>query len=40
MDNVSEWGDEMLRLNREFGIKIHGGGCGTDHRHIEYLAVN
>ncbi|WP_282055942.1 homocysteine S-methyltransferase family protein [Maribacter luteus] len=40
VDNVSDWGDEMLRLNREFGIKILGGCCGTDERHLEYLTKN
>ena len=40
VDNVAEWGDEMLRLNREFGIQILGGCCGTDHRHLEYLTRN
>lgn len=37
VDDVAHWGDEMLRLNREFGIRILGGCCGTDQRHLEYL---
>lgn len=40
MDDVTDWGDGMLRLNREFGIKILGGCCGTDQRHLEYLTEN
>ncbi|MBD0777619.1 homocysteine S-methyltransferase family protein [Maribacter sp. ANRC-HE7] len=40
VDNVTDWGDGMLRLNREFGIKILGGCCGTDQRHLEYLTMN
>lgn len=40
VDSVSEWGKEMLRLNRKFGVQILGGCCGTDYRHIEYLTNN
>ncbi|WP_273274803.1 homocysteine S-methyltransferase family protein [Maribacter polysiphoniae] len=40
VDNVVDWGDGMLRLNREFGIQILGGCCGTDQRHLEYLTKN
>ena len=40
VDSVSEWGKEMLRLNREFGVQILGGCCSTDSRHIEYLTNN
>lgn len=40
VDDVEKWGDEMLRLNRKFGVKILGGCCGTDSRHIEYLTLN
>ncbi len=34
---VADWGDEMLRLNRQFGIKILGGCCGTGRDHLRYL---
>jgi len=37
VDNISEWGEAMLRLNQKFGVKILGGCCGTDARHISYL---
>lgn len=31
-------GDGMARVYRRFGTKILGGCCGTDHRHIEWIA--
>jgi len=45
LDNCSElqtedlalWGNEMLSLNNEFGVKILGGCCGTDVDYINYL---
>ena len=30
--------DEMDALRDEFGLRVLGGCCGTDHRHIESLA--
>ncbi|SHK73411.1 homocysteine S-methyltransferase [Marinobacter antarcticus] len=39
-ESVSEWGSLMVRLNRDFGLKILGGCCGTDGKHLEYLAKN
>ena len=30
--------DEIVALREEFGLKVLGGCCGTDHRHIEALA--
>lgn len=39
-DDVSEWGDEMLKLNRDFGVKILGGCCGTGPAHLEYIVRN
>jgi homocysteine S-methyltransferase len=30
--------DAMLRLHRRFGTKILGGCCGTDDRHIAWIA--
>jgi methionine synthase I (cobalamin-dependent) len=30
--------DEMMALRDEFGLKILGGCCGTDDRHIAALA--
>lgn len=36
-DDVSEWGEQMLRLNRRHGVKILGGCCGTGSAHLKYL---
>ena len=36
-ESVSEWGRLMVQLNRDFGLKILGGCCGTDGKHLEYL---
>jgi len=36
-ENVDEWGDEMLKLNRKYGMKILGGCCGTGAEHLKYL---
>jgi homocysteine S-methyltransferase len=30
----------MAQLNRDFGLKILGGCCGTDGKHLEYLTEN
>ncbi len=37
---VGEWGRAMSTLHREAGIPILGGCCGTDDRHIRYLAYH
>ncbi len=36
-ENVSDWGDEMLNLNRTYGVKILGGCCGTNEEHLQYI---
>lgn len=36
-EKVSDWGEEMLKLNRSYGIKILGGCCGTGEEHLRYL---
>jgi S-methylmethionine-dependent homocysteine/selenocysteine methylase len=36
-EDVSEWAGEMLKLNREYGVKILGGCCGTDDTHLRSL---
>ena len=38
-DDLASWGDEMLALNRRFGVKILGGCCGTGVDHLRYLAA-
>ncbi|MGJ8689979.1 MAG: homocysteine S-methyltransferase family protein [Gammaproteobacteria bacterium] len=39
-ESVAEWGNLMVQLNRDFGIKVLGGCCGTDGKHLEYLTDN
>ncbi len=36
-ENVSDWGNEMLILNRSYGVKILGGCCGTGSEHLRYV---
>ena len=36
-DDLRHWGENMLRLNHEFGVKILGGCCGTDNTYLQYL---
>jgi S-methylmethionine-dependent homocysteine/selenocysteine methylase len=36
-DDLRHWGENMLRLNGEFGLKILGGCCGTDDSYLQYL---
>jgi S-methylmethionine-dependent homocysteine/selenocysteine methylase len=34
---IEEWVEQMLQLNRRFGVRMLGGCCGTDNRHLEQL---
>jgi len=36
-ESTTEWGELMLGLNREYGVKILGGCCGTGTRHLRYI---
>jgi S-methylmethionine-dependent homocysteine/selenocysteine methylase len=36
-ESVADWGREMLRLSRRFGVKILGGCCGTNADYLRYL---
>jgi S-methylmethionine-dependent homocysteine/selenocysteine methylase len=38
MESVEEWAEEMLALNREHGVRVLGGCCGTGMEHLEYIA--
>jgi S-methylmethionine-dependent homocysteine/selenocysteine methylase len=40
VDDIAEWGQEMLRLNRDYGVTILGGCCGTGVEHLRYLVTN
>ena len=37
VDEVSDWGRRMVSLNRDFGLSILGGCCGTGVEHLNYL---
>jgi S-methylmethionine-dependent homocysteine/selenocysteine methylase len=39
VDDVSAWAGEMLVLNRQYGVKILGGCCGTGVDHLEGLVT-
>ncbi len=39
-DDVSDWGNLMITLNRKYGVKILGGCCGTNFRHLRYITNN
>jgi homocysteine S-methyltransferase len=36
-EDISDWGQEMLKLNKTHGVKILGGCCGTGNAHLKYL---
>lgn len=36
-DPLANWGQNMLSLHNNYGVKILGGCCGTDHRYLKYL---
>lgn len=36
---AEEWADDMMSLHKDYGVKILGGCCGTDHSHMEQLAM-
>ena len=37
-ENVSDWGEAVLALNRTYGVSILGGCCGTGVEHLRYIA--
>lgn len=37
-DSLEDWGDQMVLLNRQCGVSILGGCCGTTDRHLKYIA--
>lgn len=39
-DSITDWGNHMLELNRQYGVKILGGCCGTDGSYLTYLTKN
>ncbi len=40
VDDISDWGNEMIKLNRRYAVKILGGCCGTNARHLQYIVDN
>ena len=39
-DDIDDWGSRMIQLNRQYGLKILGGCCGTGPEHLEYIVRN
>ena len=37
VNNIDEWGEQMVTLNKQYGIKILGGCCGTNVNHLKYI---
>ena len=37
MDDINDWAKRMAVLHRQWGLKILGGCCGTDHEHLRHL---
>ena len=37
VDDIRDWGNRMIELNTRYGVKILGGCCGTDARHLQYI---
>ncbi|MFT7002744.1 MAG: homocysteine S-methyltransferase [Sulfurimonas sp.] len=36
-ESVSDWGDEMIKLYKNHGVKVLGGCCGTTDEHLKYI---
>ena len=36
-DSINDWGNRMVALNRDYGLKILGGCCGTNEAHLRYI---
>ena len=39
-DDISDWGNQMIELNKKFGVSILGGCCGTSYEHLQYIVQN
>jgi homocysteine S-methyltransferase len=37
VDDISDWGNRMIELNRKYGVKILGGCCGTSAQHLQHI---
>jgi S-methylmethionine-dependent homocysteine/selenocysteine methylase len=40
VDDISDWGNRMIELNKKYRVKILGGCCGTNARHLQYIVDN
>jgi len=40
IEEIGDWGKEMLALNKTHGLKMLGGCCGTGVKHLRYLVEN
>jgi homocysteine S-methyltransferase len=36
-DDVSDWGNKMIELKKQYNIRILGGCCGTRLGHLQYI---
>ena len=37
-DELERFADEMWQIHRDFGLRVLGGCCGTDDRHMRALS--
>ena len=40
VEDISDWGNRMIELNKRYSAKILGGCCGTNARHLQYIVDN
>ncbi|UCG92238.1 MAG: homocysteine S-methyltransferase family protein [candidate division WOR-3 bacterium] len=40
LDDIPDWGKQMIELNMKYGVKILGGCCGTGTRHLQFIVDN
>lgn len=39
-DDLSNWGNLMIELNKKYGVKIIGGCCGTSYEYLQFIVQN
>ena len=39
-NDIHDWGNLMIELNKKYGIRILGGCCGTGYEHLQYIVQN
>lgn len=39
-DDIKDWGEIMVELNRRYDVRILGGCCGTSFEHLQYIIEN